>query len=57
MDNFMRWYITHYNQITWFIIGFLASTGLEELAEGNNIVALINLALAFVNYMCYSERQ
>jgi hypothetical protein len=55
MDNFLRWCREYNVEITWFIIGFLLSAGLDELAEGNYAASLFNVCLAYINYICYKK--
>lgn len=47
----MNWYSSNYSQITWFLIGFLISAGLTDLARGDTTDAVINFALAGINYL------
>ena len=37
-------------EITWFIIGWLTLAGFHELQRGDYIGALIDFALAFLNF-------
>jgi hypothetical protein len=55
MDKFINWYKTYYDEITWFIIGFLVHDGLTDLVHGNYLGALISLGLAWVNYHFYKR--
>ena len=50
MNKFRQWYLTNQTEITWFLIGFLTLGGLQDLSVGNYVGALINFALAYINY-------
>jgi hypothetical protein len=55
LNDFIKW-CRYYNvEITWFIIGFLLSIGIDELSEGNYASAIFNLALAYINFVCYKK--
>lgn len=51
MNNIRNWYITNYTKINWFIIGFLIAAALEQLARGNYTGAVINIGIAYINYL------
>jgi hypothetical protein len=55
MEKVVSWFRYYNGEITWFIIGFLVFAGLDDLAEGNDLFALFNFCLAFINYRCYSK--
>jgi hypothetical protein len=50
MSAIRTWYVTHQDAITWFVIGWVSSAGLDELARGNYVWGAVLLGLAFVNY-------
>lgn len=50
MEKFRLWYVTNQDAITWFLIGFLVYGGIDQLARGNYISALIDFGLAGLNY-------
>lgn len=50
MNKVRQWYLTYYNEITWFLIGVLFSNGLDSLAKHDYTNAGISFALAYVNY-------
>lgn len=50
MNKFMTWYHTYYQQISWFLIGFLLHDGLTNLGAGHYSDAAISLGLAALNY-------
>jgi hypothetical protein len=50
MNKFKTWYVTHQDAITWFLIGWLSSAGLYELAHSNYIWAAVLFVIAFLNY-------
>ena len=55
MNNFVNWFNYYRGEITWFIIGFLVFAGLDEFSKENYISGLIDFALAYINYRCYSK--
>lgn len=55
LENFRRWYIRNYTEITWFIIGFLIMAGLTDLSTGDYPGALLSFGLAWLNYF-FSRR-
>lgn len=51
MDKFRQWYLHYSTEITWFIIGMCTLTGLSALAREDYTSALINLGIAYLNYV------
>ena len=51
MENIKRWYNRNYNQITWFLIGFMVMAGCSDLGNHDYTAALISFGIAFVNYL------
>jgi len=51
MNKFREWYLHNSTEITWFIIGMCTLTGLASLAKGDYGSAMINLGIAYLNYM------
>jgi positive regulator of sigma E activity len=51
MNRFIRWYISNYSPITWFLIGFLIAAALQDLSKGDYTGALISFGIAVVNYI------
>lgn len=50
MIKFRQWYMTYSNEITWFLIGLLVSSGVDALARHDYAGATISFVLAYVNY-------
>jgi hypothetical protein len=50
LDKFRNWYLDNYTEITWFLIGVLTITGLEDLGRGNYGGALLSFALVAANF-------
>ena len=46
----MDWIRDHHNEITWFVIGWLCYAGLDALARGDYVWALVDFGLAYGNY-------
>lgn len=56
MNKIKTWYTTNQDAITWFLVGWLTSVGLTELAHGNYVQGVVLLGLAGVNYAFSSIR-
>jgi hypothetical protein len=50
MNQIKQFFYQHRNEITWFLMGWLTLAGLHDLAQGDYVGALINWALAFINF-------
>jgi hypothetical protein len=50
MNSFKQWYLSNQKEITWFLIGVLTLSGLQDLGVGNYVGALISFGLAYINY-------
>ena len=50
LDKFRYWYLENATEITWFLIGVLTLSGLQDLAIGNYFGAIFNFALVGLNY-------
>ena len=53
MDAFRLWYIKHYVEITWFIIGWLVLATGYDIAAGNWLGVILDLVLIGINYIFY----
>lgn len=52
MNNKIRyWFARNGYKITWFIIGWLVTSGLRDLAMGNFIGAAFSFGFAYLNYI------
>jgi hypothetical protein len=51
MSKFRQWYLTNSTEITWFLIGLLVSSGIDSLARGHYVNAVISFAIAYLNYI------
>lgn len=51
MDKVVQWYTNNSNEITWFVIGVCVTGGINSLALGNYVSAMVNFAIAYLNYM------
>lgn len=51
MNRFIQWYHTNYNQITWFLIGFLVMSGIVDFGEEDYTGAVISFGIAYINYL------
>jgi hypothetical protein len=50
MNSIRQWYLANQTEITWFLIGVLTLSGLQELGAGNYVGASVAFALAYINY-------
>jgi hypothetical protein len=50
MNGFVRWYQRYYNEITWFIIGWLALDMVHEFSHGNWAGVAFDAVLIALNY-------
>ena len=55
MENFVQWYRSNSVEITWFLIGWLTLGALEALTHENYGIALVDIALAYLNYRLYKQ--
>lgn len=51
MTKFRQWYLTNSNEITWFLIGLLVSTGIDSLVRGQYVNAALSFGIAYINYI------
>ena len=49
--NIRRWFMRNGYKVTWFVIGWLVTSGLRDLAMGNFVGALISFGFAYLNYI------
>ena len=50
MSGFRNWYVRNQDAITWFIIGWLSLSCVDNLARGNYIWAAVDAAIVFINF-------
>jgi len=50
MSQFRNWYVRNQDAITWFLIGWCTFAGLSDLIDGKYVWAVINFAIAYINY-------
>ncbi len=50
------WYVRNQDAITWFLIGWLAFAGLDNLINGEYLWAAIDAALIYLNYKLIKVR-
>lgn len=53
MSKLVNWYRYYNDEITWFLIGFLFYAGLDDLTEGNTVLACVDFLLVILNYKFY----
>jgi hypothetical protein len=50
MNSIQAFFYKNKTEITWFLIGFLTLSGLQDLGTGNYIGAAISFILVYINY-------
>ncbi len=50
MNKFREWYLKYSNDITWFIIGMLVTSGIDSLAREHYGSAALSFGIAYLNY-------
>jgi len=50
MNSIKAFFLKNQKEITWFLIGFLTLSGLQDLGHGDYVGALISFALVYINY-------
>lgn len=51
LQNFRRWFIENNLEITWFLIGLLVSSGIDQLARGHYGSAAFSFGIAYLNFV------
>lgn len=57
MDKFLNWYNENFTEISWFIVGWLSMSCIEQLSRGNWVAALFDAGLCYFNYYLWKVRQ
>jgi len=55
MEKFRNWYLKYQSEITWFVIGLMFSNMLIHLSSGQYMWAVIDAAIAYVNYFFWKQ--
>jgi mannose/fructose/N-acetylgalactosamine-specific phosphotransferase system component IIC len=50
MSNFRNWYVRNQDAITWFLIGFLVMSCINNLSRGAFGWAVFDAVIAYFNY-------
>ena len=56
MNKFREWYVRNQDEITWFIIGWISLTIIDDLIAHNYIWAAINFVILYINYQLRTAR-
>jgi hypothetical protein len=56
MNSIKRWYVNNQDAITWFIIGVLVVSCLDNLGRRDYIWAAFDAAIVYVNYKLRNVR-
>ena len=50
MNSIKAFFLRNQKEITWFLIGFLTVSGLQDLGRGDYLGAAISFGLVWLNY-------
>lgn len=50
MNSIKAFFLRNQKEITWFLIGFLTLSGLQDLGRGDYLGAAISFGLVWLNY-------
>jgi hypothetical protein len=50
MNSIKAFFLKNQKEITWFLIGFLTLSGLQDLGHGDYLGAAISFGLVYLNY-------
>ena len=56
MNKIAQWHYTYTTEITWFLIGWLSLAALEAFSNENYVSAIVDVALATLNYQMSKSR-
>ena len=51
MNSIRAFFLRNQKEITWFLIGFMTLSGLEDIGRGNYVGAAISFGLVWLNYV------
>lgn len=55
IDKLGRWFTVHNTEFTWFLIGWLAMAGLDQIVREHYVMAFIDFALLYFNYKMWKR--
>jgi hypothetical protein len=50
MNTFKQWYVRNQDAITWFIIGWLSLSCVNNLSNQHYVMALFDAVIVYANY-------
>ena len=56
MNTVKQWYVKNQDEITWFLIGWLSMSCLDNLIRGSYGWAVFDAAVVYVNYKLRTVR-
>jgi hypothetical protein len=56
MNKFRDWYVRNQDAITWFIIGFLTLSIIENVSRQEYVWAVVQAVLIWINYKLSNVR-
>jgi hypothetical protein len=56
MSRFRNWYIRNQDAITWFIIGWMVLSCMNNVSNQQYVLALVDAVIVFINYKLRNVR-
>jgi len=56
MNTFKRWYVRNDDAITWFIIGWMVLSCMNNVSNQQYVLALVDAVIVFINYKLRNVR-
>jgi hypothetical protein len=56
MNTFKRWYVRNQDAITWFIIGWMVLSCMNNVSNQQYVLALVDAVIVFINYKLRNVR-
>jgi hypothetical protein len=50
MNTFKQWYVRNQDEITWFIMGWLSLSCVDNLSNRHYVMALADAVIVYANY-------
>jgi hypothetical protein len=56
MNTFKQWYVRNQDAITWFIIGWMVLSCINNVSKQQYVMALFDAVIVFINYKLRNVR-
>jgi hypothetical protein len=50
MNTFKQWYVRNQDAITWFIIGWMVLSCINNVSKQQYVMALVDAVIVYINY-------